>query len=59
MHPEVALAMARARHEDVLRSTGPHGVAKPHPLSGAARPRRRLLPVPHLPLVSHRTRLGH
>jgi len=59
MHPEVALAMAHARQQDLRRLAGPHGFSNPRALSWAARPRWRLLPGPHVPRVSRRMRLGH
>jgi hypothetical protein len=59
MHPEVASAMAHARHQDLQRSAAPHRVSDRRPLSRTPRRRWRLLSGVHLPLISHRTRLGH
>jgi hypothetical protein len=59
MHPEVSLAMARARQMDIQRPTEPHGFSNPRQRSRAARRHWRLLPRPHLPFVSHRIRPGH
>jgi hypothetical protein len=57
MHPELALAIARARHQDDLRqSSGPHVLSNPRLLSWAARVGWRLLARPHIPLQSHRIR---
>lgn len=58
MHPEVALAMAHARHQDLRRSGGRRRSSNPRPLSEAAGGRRRPLAGLHLPLVAHRPRLG-
>jgi hypothetical protein len=54
MHPQVALAIAHARNQDLKRSIGPHGFSKPRAFSWPARRRWRLIPGPHIPL-----RWGH
>jgi hypothetical protein len=58
MHPELASAMAHAREQDLRRSTRPHGRSNFRVLARPVRGRRPLLPRPHLPLGSHRIRLG-
>lgn len=59
MHPEVSLAMARARQIDIQRATEPDGFSNPRQRSRAARRHWRRLPRPHVPLVSHRIWPGH
>ena len=55
MHPEVASAMAHARHQDLRWSVGPHRLWNARSFSRTRRD-RRLVRRPHPPLVSHRTR---
>jgi hypothetical protein len=59
MHPDVALAITHAREQDLQRSTGSHRLSYRRRASRPVPRRLRVLPKPHFPLVSHRTRLGH
>ena len=59
MHPEVSLAMARARQMEIQQPTESHGFSNPRQRSRTAHRHWRLLPRPHLPFVSPRIRPGH